>query len=86
VPRVDLPLRALDRRRRLAARGRRPATARARRPHDRVIGNYDYIMDWRFQQDGADPRAVGATGIPAVKMARTHAPRERQARHDGRAR
>ena len=28
-----------------------------------VIGNYDYIMDWRFDPDGTIDVAVGATGI-----------------------
>jgi primary-amine oxidase len=28
-----------------------------------LIGNYDYLFDWRFQQDGAIQVAVGATGI-----------------------
>jgi primary-amine oxidase len=28
-----------------------------------VIGNYDYLLDWEFQQDGTIRGAVGATGI-----------------------
>ncbi|BDC50632.1 primary amine oxidase [Bryobacterales bacterium F-183] len=32
-----------------------------------VIGNYDYIMDWRFEQDGTIEVAVGATGIIETK-------------------
>jgi len=28
-----------------------------------VIGNYDYLLDWRFEQDGSLHVAVGATGI-----------------------
>lgn len=28
-----------------------------------VIGNYDYLVDWRFEQDGSIRVAVGATGI-----------------------
>jgi primary-amine oxidase len=33
------------------------------------LGNYDYIIDWTFQQDGVIRVTVGTTGIPAVKMA-----------------
>ena len=32
-----------------------------------VIGNYDYLMDWIFQQDGTIRVAVGATGIVETK-------------------
>ncbi|MCX6591595.1 MAG: hypothetical protein NTZ56_08730 [Acidobacteria bacterium] len=32
-----------------------------------VIGNYDYIMDWRFLQDGTIEVAVGATGVIETK-------------------
>jgi primary-amine oxidase len=32
-----------------------------------VIGNYDYVIDWRFERDGAIRVAVGATGIIEVK-------------------
>jgi len=32
-----------------------------------VVGNYDYIMDWRFEQEGAMKIAVGATGVLEVK-------------------
>lgn len=32
-----------------------------------AIGNYDYLMDWRFEQDGAIDVAVGATGVIETK-------------------
>ena len=32
-----------------------------------TIGNYDYIMDWIFQQDGSIRVAVGATGVVETK-------------------
>ena len=32
-----------------------------------VLGNYDYVFDWTFQQDGLIKVAVGATGITEVK-------------------
>jgi len=32
-----------------------------------VIGNYDYLIDWRFEQDGSIRVAVGATGIIETK-------------------
>ena len=32
-----------------------------------VVGNYDYILDWRFEQEGAITIAVGATGELEVK-------------------
>jgi primary-amine oxidase len=32
-----------------------------------VLGNYDYVFDWVFQQDGSIRVAVGATGIAEVK-------------------
>jgi primary-amine oxidase len=32
-----------------------------------VIGNYDYVLDWRFEQDGTIHVAVGATGIIETK-------------------
>jgi len=32
-----------------------------------VIGNYDYVLDWRFERDGAIRVAVGATGIIETK-------------------
>jgi primary-amine oxidase len=42
-----------------------------------VLGNYDYIFDWTFQQDGAIRITVGATGTPAIKTTR-----ERDAQSD----
>ena len=32
-----------------------------------AIGNYDYIFDWVFRQDGTITVAVGASGVPQVK-------------------
>ena len=32
-----------------------------------VLGNYDYILDWVFRQDGTIEVAVGSTGIDMVK-------------------
>ena len=32
-----------------------------------AIGNYDYIFDWVFRQDGTITVDVGATGVPQVK-------------------
>ncbi|MGH9658869.1 MAG: hypothetical protein ACRD96_10015, partial [Bryobacteraceae bacterium] len=32
-----------------------------------VLGNYDYVFDWTFQQDGSIRVAVGATGIAETK-------------------
>ncbi|MFQ5967030.1 MAG: tyramine oxidase [Acidimicrobiia bacterium] len=32
-----------------------------------AIGNYDYIFDWVFRQDGTISIDVGATGVPQVK-------------------
>ena len=31
------------------------------------LSNYDYVFDWRFEQDASIVVGVGATGIPAVK-------------------
>lgn len=35
-----------------------------------TIGNYDYVFDWLFRQDGSLEGVVGATGIVVVKAVR----------------
>ena len=32
-----------------------------------VVGNYDYLLDWIFRQDGSIEARVGATGLLEVK-------------------
>ena len=32
-----------------------------------TIGNYDYLLDWRFEPDGTIKVAVGATGVIETK-------------------
>ena len=32
-----------------------------------TLGNYDYVFDWVFRQDGTINVAVGSTGIDQVK-------------------
>jgi primary-amine oxidase len=37
-----------------------------------VLGNYDYVFDWVFQQDGTIRVAAGATGIAEAKVVAEH--------------
>lgn len=48
------------------ANNARPATDLVLRSIS-AIGNYDYVFDWVFRQNGTVRVAVGATGVPQVK-------------------
>ena len=39
-----------------------------------TLGNYDYILDWVFQQDGTIRIAVGSTGVVAVSAVPVQGP------------
>ena len=47
-----------------------------------AFGNYDYVLDWVFQQDGTIKVRVGATGLDEVKGV---VPRTAEEDHDGAA-
>ena len=36
-----------------------------------TVGNYDYVFDWVFRQDGTITVAIGATGVEQVKAVRS---------------
>jgi Cu2+-containing amine oxidase len=36
-----------------------------------VVGNYDYVFDWSFRQDGSIGVAVGSTGVVNTKAVRS---------------
>ena len=44
-----------------------------------VLGNYDYILDWTFRQDGTIEVAVGSTGIDMTKSVAQRVAHEGQA-------
>lgn len=48
-----------------------------------TIGNYDYVVDWTFLQDGTIKILVGATGIDAVKGVRSRTAAEDADGKDG---
>jgi primary-amine oxidase len=61
----------------------RPATELVVRSASEV-GNYDYLIDYAFQQDGTIRVAVGATGIDAVKGAMSKSMKDATAKADTR--
>jgi primary-amine oxidase len=49
--------------------------------HATIVGNYDYLFDWTFQQDGSFGMRVGASGVEQPKG--TAASTVREAERDG---
>jgi primary-amine oxidase len=48
-----------------------------------TLGNYDYVFDWAFQQDGSIRGVVGATGVAEVKGVKSRTAVEDGDGHDG---
>ena len=47
-----------------------------------AVGNYDYVFDWVFRQDGTIKVAVGVTGVEQVKAVRSRTIEDDKSGHD----
>jgi len=47
-----------------------------------IVGNYDYVFDWVFQQDGALAMRVGASGVSQVKGSAANTVKDAERRGD----